>query len=158
MKFSSDTGRGETERNGGVTARKVRVTGTTMPGKGVAGKNAAIDIARQNGVDIQECRCVFSNINRGNKNVWWFDVPVEKAIRGVAILLCDGKDERLYCLVVPGSVFRDNAGDFFHEDVKGVDKFRIEPSASEKDFMKDRRSHSAGVCFNQFVKTVIAFD
>lgn len=121
-------------------------------------KSAAIDLAWQNGFRFGAKQCFFSNINRGPKHVWWLDVPVEKAIQGVAILLCDGKNSRLYCLVVPGTVFRNSAGDFFREVVKGVDKFRIEPSASEKDFMKDRRSRSAGVCFNRFVETVIDFD
>lgn len=118
-------------------------------------KNAAIALARQNGFQVDDGRCVFSNVSRGPKNVWWLDVPVEKAIQGVAILLCDGESKRLYCLDVPGSVFRDNAGDFFREDVNGVDKFRIEPSASKGDFMKDRRPGSAGFCFRPFVEETI---
>jgi len=118
-------------------------------------KSAAIALAQQNGFQVEDGRCVFSNVSRGPRNVWWLDVPVEKAIRGVAILLCDGENRRLYCLVVPGTVFRENAGEFFREDVNGVDKFRIEPSASKKDFMKDRRPGSAGFCFHPFVEKTI---
>lgn len=121
----------------------------------VMNKKAAIALARQNDFPVEDGRCVFSNVNRGPRNVWWLDIPVEKAFQGVAILLCDCKSARLYCLDVPGSVFRDNAGDFFREDVDGVDKFRIEPSASKDDFMKDRRPGSAGFCFHPFVKKTV---
>jgi len=121
-------------------------------------KKDAIALARQNDFPVEAGRCVFSNVNRGPKKVWWLDIPVEKAIRGVAILLCDEPGETLYYLNVPESVFRDHADDFFREAVKGVDKFRIEPSAAEKDFLQDRRSGSAGFRLLPFVEKTIEID
>jgi len=121
-------------------------------------KKAAIDIAQQNGFPVEAGQCVFSNVNRGPRNVWWLDIPVEKANRGVAGLLCDGKNKRLYCLVVPRKIFRNNAGDFFCGVVKGVDKFRIEPSAAGQDFLQDRRPRSAGFRFLPFVEKSIEID
>jgi len=121
-------------------------------------KKAAIALARRNDFRVNAERCVFSNVSRGPRNVWWLDVRVERATQGIAFLLCDEAGETLYCLDVPGSVFRDHAGDFFREYVKGVDKFRIEPSAAEKDFLQDRRPRSAGFCFRPFVKKTIEID
>jgi len=121
-------------------------------------KPMAIDLARQNGFPVEAERCVFSNVSRGPRNVWWLDVRVKRATQGIAFLLCDEAGETLYCLDVPGSVFRDHAGDFFREYVKGVDKFRIEPSAAEKDFLQDRRPRSAGFCFRPFVEKSIEID
>ncbi|MDD9883046.1 MAG: hypothetical protein OXU62_00685 [Gammaproteobacteria bacterium] len=121
-------------------------------------KKAAIDIAQQNGFPVEAGQCVFSNVNRGPRDVWWLDIRVEYAFQGVAILLCDEMDKRLYCLDVPGTVFRENAGDFFCGVVKGVDKFRIEPSAAGQDFLQDRRPGSAGFRFLPFVEKSIEID
>jgi len=118
-------------------------------------RNAAIALARQNGFQVENGQCVFSNINRGPGNVWWVDIRVERAFQGVQILLYDEADGTLYCLDVPGSDFRKNAGDFFRQDVNGADTFRIQPSASKKNFMKDLRPGSAGFCFYPFVKKTV---
>ena len=123
-------------------------------------KSAAIALARSNGVPVKSGGlCRFSNVVGGTKNVWWLDIPVGVAKQGVTMLLCDGQRGRLHCLDVPGRVFQENSADFFREEVRGVDKFRIEPSASAgQGFMKDLRSHSAGVCFCQFERAVVDFN
>lgn len=111
-------------------------------------KSEAIqDAAMQGFANITPANSVFANIN-ARKPVWWFDIPVEKAMEGCYLLLFDGQNEMLHIMHATAAFFQANQNFLFRENVGGVDKFRVELSAVAANRFQDVRSGAGGVDFS----------
>jgi len=94
----------------------------------------------------------FSNINAA-KNVWWFDIPLEKVNssteRILHLLLYDHRSRELHHLRVPMSYFREHRSQLVVRDKKRT--ISLELSADSSRLFQDVRPTAGGIRFVQFL-------
>jgi len=95
----------------------------------------------------------FANLNSA-KDVWWFDIPTSKAFSVemvcIHLLVYNSREQIIYRLKVPTSLFRENRSKFIIREEKAT--ISLELSARRSNFLKDVRPGSGGVAFIEFVQ------
>ena len=108
-------------------------------------KPEAIELARHYVADIDNNNSSFANVSSSDP-LWWLDIPVDKAMNGCYLLLCDGRNW-LYIMHANAEFFRKNQNSLFQDDVKGVDKFRLHLSTIASNMFQDVRPRGGRVRF-----------
>lgn len=113
-------------------------------------KKELIDYINQNyQVTLDVSNTSYSNINK-SKNVWWFNVPVNKFTEDVHLLL--NTQEYALWVVLPKG-FAEGTPFRIREDITAVD---LEISADKNNmYLQDVKSGGTGFDFSGFVKEEI---
>ena len=94
----------------------------------------------------------FANIH-SSKNVWWYDVPLEKVnssqYEHLNLLAFDDKKDKLYYLHIPVAYFQENRVNLRKRGDKNV--VSLELSASTLNLFQDIAPKSNRISFQQFL-------
>jgi hypothetical protein len=103
--------------------------------------------------DLNNRNTHFANLNSA-KDVWWFDIPILKALSSdidfLHLLVYHPKETKVYHLKVPTTVFQNNRTKFVIRTDKN--SYSLELSAKHLNFLKDVRPGCGSVSFLEFVQ------
>jgi hypothetical protein len=96
----------------------------------------------------------FANVSSaGKKNVWWFEIPCEKAITDIdeqlSLILHKAEEKLIYHLVVPMQFIHFNSSVFAkRKQQSGVEAFCLELSLND---FQDIRPNGSNLSFKHFI-------
>lgn len=115
-------------------------------------REAIVAINRVLGLNLSNSSTHFAHVN-SSKQVWWFDIPVEKFTSGqystLDLLLVTADSTLLHHIEVPVSYIRDNLSDFYVRDDKA--SVSLELSSRASNLFQDMRPRSNKRPFVQFL-------
>ena len=105
--------------------------------------------AEESEIPVATAMCYAKITWQGSKQVWWFDLPVDKTEgKGkVTLLLYDQRIDKLHCLQVPKNYFGKN----LNPEKTSDDRFKFRPHLSTDGLFCNKRKKCGGdISFKKF--------